>query len=132
MMKLTAVLLILSLPALVTADVNRLRPSRGLEEPDALCWNMQTHRPEPTAVPLVMPSWASIRMSNPTVTSRSSIQCPTSAPQHVTRRLSQPECASYVKAPVLWPHAPRADEQKTADREPRPKQTQAQDRQPAR
>jgi len=131
MMKLNAVLLILALPALVTADVNRFRPSRGLEEPDALCWNMRTHRPERTVVTSVLPAWASICAPSPAERSSNQVTCPGPGSQYLSRRLSQPECANYVKMPVLWPHAPRADEQKTAAGEPRPKKAQAQDKQPA-
>jgi hypothetical protein len=129
MTKLTLVALILGLPALVAADINRFNPRRDLERPDALRWNMRTQRPELNVAPSALPAWVSICRPNPAAHCKSQTPCP--VPQHLCRCLSQPDCLSHASAPVLWPHSPRADEQRTADKEPRPKQAQVQDKHPA-
>jgi len=124
MTKLAAIVLILALPALVLADINRLRPSPDLERPDALPWNMRMQRPELAVVPSALPAWASTYMSSPAERSSNRVPCPCPASQHLSLCLSQPDCLNHANAPILWPHAPRADEQKTAAKEPRPKQVQ--------
>lgn len=125
MRKLAAVALILALPALVAADINRLKPSPDLDRPDALPWNMRTRRPELRVAYPAQPSWASISRPNP-VRSKSVGPCHATAPQHVTRCLPQPDCRNDGNIPVLWPHAPRVDEQKTVAMEPRPDRGQIQ------
>ena len=126
MTKLAAIVLILALPALVAADINRVRLGPGPEQPDALRWNMRMQRPELTVVPSVQPAWASICTPNPTERSSYRVPCPCPAAQHLGLCLSQPDCLNHANAPILWPHAPRADEQKTAAKEPRPEQAQVQ------
>ncbi len=123
MTKLIAVALILALPALVAADINRFNPTRDLERPDALPRSVQ--RPEPGLAVMVpvLPVWQGA--GTPLATGcQSRVACPSTVPQHVARCLSGPDCHNKASSPVLWPHAPRADEQKTAAKEPRQEQAQ--------
>jgi hypothetical protein len=124
MTKLVAVALILVLPGLVAADINRLRPSPDLEQPDALPWNTRTHRPELTLVPSVSPAEASICMSDLAERNSNRIPCPCPASQVLSRCLSQPDCLNHANMPILLPHAPRADEQRTSEKELRLVRTQ--------
>ena len=131
MTKQAAVAVILALPGLVTADFYRLRPSPDIAQPDALAWNTRIGRPEPTAVHSTLPSWASITSSDPAGRCRSRAACPGAVPQHLGRCLSQPYCQRSVNMPILWLHAARADEQKTAVKEKRLAEGRVQDGQPA-
>jgi hypothetical protein len=131
MTRRAAFALILALPGLATADFYRLRPSPDIVQPDALPWNMRIQRPEPMAVHNALPSSANNYTVSPAERSSNRVPSPCPAAQHLGLCLSQPDCLSHASAPVLWPHAPRADEQKTADKEPRPKQAQVPDNQPA-
>jgi hypothetical protein len=78
--------------------------------------------------------WANLRLL-PTkngsrvnsLSQRSSNRIPCRGSEYLSRCLSQPDCASHVNVPVLWPHAPRADEQKTAARERRVEEARSQD-----
>jgi len=130
MTKLAAVVLILALPALVTADINRLKLSPDLEKPDALAWIARRPEPGLTAMLPLLPVWEG--GGAPVAADRESpIACPGAAPEHVARYLSQPDCRTHVNAPALWLHAPRTDEQKTVAKEPAPEQVQIQDKHPA-
>ena len=128
MIRRTAFALIVALPGLVTADFYRLRPSPDTAQPDALPWNTRIQRPEPTAVHSALPSWARITSSDPAGLFRSRAACPGVVPQHLGRCLSQPDCRRSVHVPILWPHSPRADEQKTAAEEMRTVQVQVEDK----
>ncbi len=129
MNKQAAFVLVLALPGLVMADYYRFRPSPDINPPDALRWDMRAHRPELTAVPSRPPSWASVVTPG---CSRSGFACKQSVPQYQVRCQSQPECQSHVNTPILWPHSPRADEQKTVLVEQRLKEATVQSRTPAK
>ena len=130
MTKLVAVVLILALPDLVTADINRLKLNPDLEKPDALAWIVRRPEPRLTTMHAPLPVWESAGV--PVTADRESpIACPSTAPEHVARCLSQPDCRNHVNAPALWLHAPRTDEQKTVAKEPAPEQVQVQDKHPA-
>ena len=131
MTKLAMIVLILALPALVAADIDRLRPSPDFERPDALAWNTRTHEPELPMKPPVPPAWQGACASGPTGPGRSQIQRLVPVPEHVALCQSQPDCRSHVNAPALWPHAPRTDEQKTTDKERRQKQARTRNKHPA-
>ena len=125
MTKLATIALILALPALVAADINRFNPDRDLERPDAVLWRVQRPEPGLTAITPVLPAWKGVGM--PLVTGcQSRVACPSTVPQHVTRCLPSPDCRNEVSAPILWPHAPRVDERKTVAMEPRPERDQIQ------
>jgi hypothetical protein len=131
MTKLAAVALILALPGLVTADFYRLRPSPDLAQLDALPWNVRILRPEPTAVRSVLPSWANTYTASPAERSSNRVLCPCPASQHLSLCLSQPDCLTHANTPILWLHAPRTDEQRTAAKEPSTEQARVQDEHPA-
>ena len=128
MTRRAAFALILALPGLATADFYRLRPSPDIVQPDALPWNMRIQRPEPMVLHKALPSWANNCTVSPAERSSNRVPCPCPASQHLSLCLSQPDCLNHANAPILWPHAPRADEQKTAAKEPRPEQAQVQDK----
>jgi hypothetical protein len=124
MKKLAAAALIIALTGLVAADINRLRLSPDLEQRDALPWNMRTHRPELTPVPSVGPAQASTRVSNLAERSSNRMPCQCPAAQRLSTCFSQPDCRAKASVPILWPHAPHADEQKTSEKELRLVKTQ--------
>lgn len=130
MRKLAAVAIMLALPALVAADINRFNPDRDLERPDAVLWRVQRPEPGLTAMTPVLPVWkgAGVPLVN---VCQSRVACPSAAPQHVTRCLPSPDCRNNVSAPVLWPHAPRVDEVKTTAEERRLDRALAPDGKPA-
>ena len=130
MTKLAAVALILALPALVTADINRLRPRMDAERPDAVCVNARRPEPQLAVMSPLLPVWDEACVSAAAGPGRTEMQCPASVPEHLTRRQSQPDCRNHVNAPVLWPHAPRTDEQRTVTNELRSEQARLQDRHP--
>jgi hypothetical protein len=117
MTKLSAALLILALPALVTADINRssLKPDR--ERPDALPWSVRRPQFGLTTIAPVPPAWNGACPSSATGSDRIQAACPAVTPQHVSRCLAQPDCRNDGNAPVLWPYAPRAHEERTSEKE---------------
>ncbi len=130
MKKLAAVALVLALPALVAADINRFDPDRDLERADAVLWRVQRPEPGLTATTPVLPVWKGAGI--PLVAGcQSRVACPSTVPQHVTRCLSSPDCRNNVSAPVLWPHAPRVDEARTTAEERRLDNALAPDGRPA-
>jgi len=131
MTKRAALALILALPGLVTADFHRFRPSPDTAQPDALPWNMRIQRPEPVAMRWALPSWANTYTASPAEGSSSRVPGPCPASQHLSLCLSQPDCLNHANVPILWPHAPRVDEQKTVAKEPHPERVQVQDKHPA-
>jgi len=131
MTRLTTVILILVLPALVAAAVNRLQTSPGLERPDDLTWNMQRHEPGPVVMRQSPSAWDGVCLLRATGCCRSGVACLGPACQQVTRLQLQPDRREEANAPVLWPHAPRMDEQETVARELRAERVPAQGPQPA-
>jgi len=129
MTRQTAFALIVALPGLVTADIYRFRPSPDIARPDVLPWDMRIQKPEPIAMRSALPSWANTCTAGPAERSSNRLPCPSS--QHLSLCLSQPDCLNHANLPILWPHAPRVDEQKTVAKEPRPEQAQIQDKHPA-
>jgi hypothetical protein len=117
MTKLAAVLLVLALPGLVAADIDRLRLSPASEQPDALPWDIRTRRPVVAVAPSVLPAWASISRSDPCERGNNKVPCPCPAAQRLNSCFSQPECRAKVSAPILWLHSPRSDERKTLQEE---------------
>lgn len=131
MTRRAAFALILALPGLATADFYRLKPSPDIAQPDALPWNMRIQRPEPIALHSALPSWANTSTASPAERSSNRVPCACPASQHLSLCLSQPDCLKHANVPILWPHAPRVDEQKTVAKEPRPERAQVQDKHPA-
>ena len=131
MMKLTAVVLMLMLPGLVAADINRLPLGRALEQSDALLRTTPILQQGMTITPSILPMWAGPSVPVTCGCSRSRVACPASAPQHVTRCLQSPDCRETASAPILWPQAPRVEERKTAAKELSQERPRAQESQPA-
>jgi hypothetical protein len=115
MRMLAAVALILALPALAAADINRLRLSPDPDRPDALLWNAR--RTQLSPAPVGLPAWAGPSMPLVPNCRKSQIAGPCTVPEYVTRCQREPGCPNRASAPMLWPKAPRTDEQKTATEE---------------
>lgn len=130
MSKLAAVAAILTLPTLLVADINRFNPSRDLERPDAVIRRMQGQESGQTALSVRLSVWEGVCKPIDAGRRPSQMPCPPSVPPYLTRCQPQPDCSIHANAPVLWPHAPRVDEQKTAAKEPRTEQAQVPNNQP--
>jgi hypothetical protein len=123
--------LMLAFPALVAADINRLSASPGLERPDAITRVLRTQEPGLNLMPTTRPAWETAFGPPKPSCGEVRTPCPGTALVHLTRRDAQPDCRSAANGPVLWPHEPRADEQKTVLAEQRIKQTRAGNSKPA-
>ena len=130
MSKLAAVAVMLATPALLMADINRLNPSRDLERPDAMIRRMQGQESGLTAMSVPLPVWEGVGKPIDPGRRPSQVPCPPSVSPYLTRCRPQPDCPIHAKAPVLWPHAPRTEERKTAAVEQRLVQDQTQGTQP--
>ena len=131
MIRNMTVVLIMALPVLVTADINRLDANLDLERPDTRTWCLRTQQPEFVPMSATLPVWEGVFIPGAAGRSQGRTPCPSAAPEHVTRRLAQPDCRNTTIRPALWPFAPRADEKKTAAREPRPERTRIPAAEPA-
>jgi hypothetical protein len=131
MRRIAAVAVILSIPALLTADINRFNPDRDLERPDALPRSVQRPDPGLTAMSIPLPVWEGVGKSIDAGRRPSQLPCPPSVPPYLTRCRPQPDCSGHANAPALWPHTPRVDERKTSDRERLLLKGRVQDSQPA-
>ncbi|GEM_PF-2136158 len=127
MKMLVAVVVILALPVVVAADINRLRLSPDLERSDALIWKARRTELSLRAVPIGLSVWVGPSAPLVSRSSKSELRCQCSVPPHVTRCQCDPDRPDRTVMPVLWPHSPRTDERKTAAKERRQKQAQVQD-----
>jgi hypothetical protein len=130
MRMLAAVVVILALPALVMADINRLKLSPDLDPPDALPWSARRTEPSLRAVPVGMPVWVAPSVPLVPRCCKNEVPGPCTAPQYVTRCQCKPDIADRAVAPILWPHSPRTDERNTLTKEQRLAKGCVQDSQP--
>ena len=126
-----AVVVIMALPALVAADVNRLKPSPESDRPDALIWKARRTELSLRAVPVGLPVWAGPCAPLVSRSSKSELRYQCSVPQHVTRCQCDPDRPDRTGMPVLWPHFPCTDEQRTTADEQRRELTRVRGKHPA-
>ncbi len=117
MRKLAAVVVLLALPALVAADINRLKLSPDLDRADALPWNARRTEPNLMAWSVGLPVWAGPSVPLVSRFSKSEFRCPCTVPQHVVRCQCNPGRPDRTGVPVFRPHSARTRDDKTTAKE---------------